>query len=165
MKRWGRQIVTVGTERERRRLSGHSPSGSILRDFRSEKQERFLSSSTLTLTWCDLGVDSPSRRESGRPAAESSAAGRSRRDCDSNRHRVAVVLRHDRSRFVVVLAIEVFSRRETDPAAAFLARLTEHHDLSEVELLVDSFGYRTVLSRLGLSGHVEYSGHNHIERW
>ena len=47
---------------------------------------------------------------------------------------------------------------------AFLSRLAEHHDLSEAEFLVDSFGYRTALSRLGLSGQVEYSGRNHIER-
>ena len=66
---------------------------------------------------------------------------------------------------MVVLDVELFSRRGTDPAAAFLARLDEHHDLSEAELLVDSFGYRTALSRLGLSGQVEYSGRNHIERW
>ena len=57
------------------------------------------------------------------------------------------------------------TRRGTDPAAAFLSRLAEHHDLSEAELLVDSFGYRTALSRLGLSGQVEYSGRNRIERW
>ena len=66
---------------------------------------------------------------------------------------------------LLVLDIEVFSRRGTDPAAAFLSQLAEHHDLSEAELLVDSFGYRTALSRLGLSGQVEYSGRNHIERW
>ena len=66
---------------------------------------------------------------------------------------------------MVVLDIEVFSRHGTDPAAAFLARLDEHHDLSGAELLVDSFGYRTALSRLGLSGHVERSNRNHIERW
>ena len=48
---------------------------------------------------------------------------------------------------------------------AFLSRLAERHDLSEAELLVDSFGCRIALSRLGLSGQVEYSGRNHIERW
>ena len=57
------------------------------------------------------------------------------------------------------------TRRGTTPAAAFLSRLADHHDLSEAELLVDSFGYRTALSRLGLSGQVEYRGRNHIERW
>ena len=48
---------------------------------------------------------------------------------------------------------------------AFLSRLAEHHDLSEAELLVDSFGYRTAQSQSGQSGQVEYSGRNHIERW
>jgi putative transposase len=66
---------------------------------------------------------------------------------------------------LVILDIEVFSRRGIGPAAAFLSRLAEHHDLSEAELLVDSFSYRTALSRLGLSGHVERSSRNHIERW
>jgi putative transposase len=65
---------------------------------------------------------------------------------------------------MLVIDIEVFSRHGSDPAAVFLSRLAEHHDLSEAELLVDSFGYRTTLSRLGLSGQVEYSGRNHIER-
>ena len=36
---------------------------------------------------------------------------------------------------MLVLDIEVFSRRGTDPAAAFLSRLAEHHDLSEADLL------------------------------
>ena len=66
---------------------------------------------------------------------------------------------------MLVLDIEVFSRRGIGPAAAFLSRLAEHRDLSEAELLVDSFGYRTALSRLGLSDQVEYSERNHIERW
>lgn len=66
---------------------------------------------------------------------------------------------------MLVLDIEVFSRHGTDPAAAFLSRLAEHHDLSAAELLVDSFGYRTALSRLGLSGHVDRNSRNHIERW
>ena len=48
---------------------------------------------------------------------------------------------------------------------AFPARPDEYHDLSEAELLVESFGYRTALSRLGPSGQVKYSGRNHIERW
>ena len=66
---------------------------------------------------------------------------------------------------LVILDVELFGRRRTNPTAAFLARLMEYYDLSEVELLVDSFGYWTPLSRVGLSGQVEYSGRNHIERW
>jgi putative transposase len=47
---------------------------------------------------------------------------------------------------------------------AFLSHLAAHHDLSEAELLVESFGCRTALSRLGLSGQVEHSGRNHIKQ-
>jgi transposase-like protein len=35
----------------------------------------------------------------------------------------------------------VFSRRGIDPAAAFLHRLTEKHDLAETEFLVDAGSY------------------------
>jgi transposase-like protein len=66
---------------------------------------------------------------------------------------------------MLVLDIEVFSRRGSDPAAVFLSCLAEHHDLSEGKVLVDSFGYQTTLSRLELSGQGEYSGRNHIGRW
>ncbi|QIO20860.1 DDE-type integrase/transposase/recombinase [Haloarcula sp. JP-L23] len=64
-----------------------------------------------------------------------------------------------------LLAIAVISRHGTDPAAAFLHGLTEKYDVSETEFLVDAYGYRTVISRLGLSGRVEYSDRNHIEKW
>ena len=36
-------------------------------------------------------------------------------------------------------------RRGTDPAAAFLHRLTEKHDVSEAEFLVNAAGYLTAL--------------------
>ena len=65
----------------------------------------------------------------------------------------------------VLLDIELFSRRGTDPAAAFLHRLTEKHDLSETVFLVDGYGYLTALSRLGLSGQLDYSIRNYIETW
>ena len=52
-----------------------------------------------------------------------------------------------------------------DPAAAFLHHLTEKYDLANTEFLVDAYGYRTALARLGLSGRVEYSDRNHIEKW
>lgn len=65
----------------------------------------------------------------------------------------------------LLLDIELFSHRGTDPAAAFLHRLTENHDLSETEFLVDGYGYLTALSRLGLSGHLDYTTRNHIEKW
>jgi transposase-like protein len=65
----------------------------------------------------------------------------------------------------LLLEIDVYSRRGTDPAAAFLHRLTEKHDLSETEFLVDAMGYLTALFRLDLSGHLDYRDRNHIEKW
>ncbi|KOX92439.1 IS6 family transposase [Haloarcula rubripromontorii] len=64
-----------------------------------------------------------------------------------------------------LLDCTVFSRHGTDPAAAFLHRLTEKYDLADTEFLVDAYGYRTALSRLGLSGRVEHADRNHIEKW
>ncbi len=65
----------------------------------------------------------------------------------------------------LLLDIELFSRRGTDPAAAFLQGLTEKHDLSEAVFLVDGYGYLTALSRVGVSGRLDYSLRNHVERW
>ncbi|NHN42935.1 IS6 family transposase [Halorubellus sp. JP-L1] len=64
-----------------------------------------------------------------------------------------------------LLDIGVFSRHGTDSAATFLHKPTEKYDVSAAEFLVDSYGYRTVLARLGLSGQVEYSDRNHVEKW
>lgn len=47
----------------------------------------------------------------------------------------------------LILDIALFGRHGTGPAASFLHRLREKHDLSEAEFLVDQFGYRTALSR------------------
>ncbi len=57
----------------------------------------------------------------------------------------------------LIFDVELFGRHGTDPAAAFLHRLREKHDLSEAEFLVDQFGYRTSLARLGLNGRVNYT--------
>jgi len=38
-------------------------------------------------------------------------------------------------------------------------------DVAETEFLTDAYGYRTALSRSGLSGQVEYSDRNHVEKW
>ncbi len=38
------------------------------------------------------------------------------------------------------LEIDVYNRRGTDPAAAFLHRLTEKHDVADTEFLVDDMG-------------------------
>jgi len=65
----------------------------------------------------------------------------------------------------LILDVALFGRHGTDPAAAFLQKLREKHDLSEAEFLVDQFGYRTALARLGLSGRVNYTERNLIETW
>ncbi|EMA48526.1 transposase [Halococcus thailandensis JCM 13552] len=64
----------------------------------------------------------------------------------------------------LLLDIEVFSRRGTDPASAFLHRLTTTHDVSDTEFLVDAGGYLTALARRELSGHLDYSERNLIEK-
>jgi putative transposase len=65
----------------------------------------------------------------------------------------------------LILDVALFGRHGTDPAAAFLHGLTEKHDCSEAVFLVDQYGYRTALARLGLSGRVNYTERNLIEKW
>jgi len=65
----------------------------------------------------------------------------------------------------LILDVELFGRHGTDPAAAFLHGLREKHDLSDAVFLVDQFGYRTALARLGLNGRVDYTDRNLIEKW
>ncbi len=65
----------------------------------------------------------------------------------------------------LLLEVDVYSRRGTDPAAAFLHRLTEQHDIKDTEFLVDAGGYLTALARHELSGHLDYEDRNHIEKW
>ena len=64
-----------------------------------------------------------------------------------------------------LLEIDVYSRRGTDPAAAFLHRLTEKHDVSDTQFLVDGGGYLTALFRHDLSGQLDSQERNHIEKW
>jgi len=52
----------------------------------------------------------------------------------------------------LLLEVNVFSRRGTDPAAAFLHRLTQKHNVDETEFPVNAGGYLTALSRHNLSG-------------
>lgn len=47
--------------------------------------------------------------------------------------------------------IALFGRHSTDTATIFLRQLCEKNDLSDAEFLVDQFGYRTILSQLGLN--------------
>ncbi|WP_255681454.1 DDE-type integrase/transposase/recombinase [Natrinema sp. SYSU A 869] len=43
----------------------------------------------------------------------------------------------------LILGVVLFGRHGTDPAAAFLQKLREKHDISDAEFLVDQFGYWT----------------------
>jgi putative transposase len=63
-----------------------------------------------------------------------------------------------------ILDVALFGRHSSGPAAAFLTGLREKYDLSEAEFLVDQFGYRTSIARLGLSGQVNYTDRNLIEK-
>lgn len=65
----------------------------------------------------------------------------------------------------LILDAQLFGRHGTDPAAAFLHGLRKEHDLSEAVFLVDQFGYRTALARLGLNGWVNYIDRNLIKKW
>jgi transposase-like protein len=65
----------------------------------------------------------------------------------------------------LLLEIDVYSRRGTDPAAAFLHRVTQKHDVSDAEFLVDAGGYPTALFRHDLSGQLDYEERNHTEKW
>ncbi|KZX49936.1 IS6 family transposase [Haloarcula sp. K1] len=65
----------------------------------------------------------------------------------------------------LLLEVDVFSRRGPDPAAAFLHRLTQKHDVADTEFLADAGGYLTALSRHDLSGRLNYRSRNHIEKW
>lgn len=65
----------------------------------------------------------------------------------------------------LLLGIAVYRRRGTDPAAAFLHRLAEKHDVAETEFLIDAGGYLTALARCEFSGQLNYTERNHIERW
>ncbi len=64
----------------------------------------------------------------------------------------------------LLLEVGVYSRG-TDPAATFLHRLTEKHDVADTEFLVDAGGYLTSLARRELSGQLNYNERNHIEKW
>jgi transposase-like protein len=65
----------------------------------------------------------------------------------------------------LLLEVEVFSRRGTDTAAAFLHRLTGKHDVAGTGCLVDADGYLTGLSRHDLSGHLDYHDRNRVGKW
>lgn len=63
------------------------------------------------------------------------------------------------------LEVDIYSRCGTASAAAFLHRLTEKHDMSDAEFLVDADGSLTTPARHYLSGLHFYSEGNLIEKW
>jgi putative transposase len=65
----------------------------------------------------------------------------------------------------LILNAQSFGRHAMDPAAVLLHGLREKHDLSKTVFLVDQFGYRTALARLGLNGRVDYTDRNLSEKW
>ncbi len=65
----------------------------------------------------------------------------------------------------LILDVALFGRHGIDPAAAFLHRLAEKYDLSDTVFLLGQFGYWTSLARLGLSGRINYTERNLIEKW
>jgi putative transposase len=65
----------------------------------------------------------------------------------------------------LILDAQIFKRHGTDPAAAFLHRLSENHDCENTTFLTDSCGYRTAFARLGMRGQVDYTDRNLIEKW
>jgi len=65
----------------------------------------------------------------------------------------------------LLLEIDVHSRRGIVPAGAFLHHLTEKHDVSDTEFLVDGGGYLTAIFRHELNGQLNYTERNHIEKW
>jgi len=66
----------------------------------------------------------------------------------------------------LILDVTVFGRQGTDPAAAFLHRLAEKkNDLDDTVFFVDDYGYLTSLSRLRLSGQLDYVERDLIEKW
>jgi putative transposase len=64
-----------------------------------------------------------------------------------------------------LLLAGLFERRDTDAATESFQQLTEKHDLSNAEFLVDGYGYLTVLFRLDLSGHLDHEDRNLIKKW
>ena len=52
----------------------------------------------------------------------------------------------------LLLDIAVFDQHGTNQATTFLAGLAEKQDSSNALFLVDGYGYRTALFRIGLSG-------------
>ena len=65
----------------------------------------------------------------------------------------------------LLLDVWLSPRRGTEPAAEFLGRLAENHDLSEATFFVDGMGYLTALARCDLRSNMDYVERNLIEKW
>lgn len=64
----------------------------------------------------------------------------------------------------VVLEARLSRNRGRDPAETLLTERTENHCVEDTEFLVDGMGYLTALARTNLSGHLDYSERNIVEK-
>jgi putative transposase len=64
----------------------------------------------------------------------------------------------------VVLHARLSWHRGRDPAEEFLDELKEKHRVSDAEFLVDGMGYLTALARTDLSGELNYTDRNIVEK-
>ena len=64
----------------------------------------------------------------------------------------------------VVLHARLSKHRGRDPAERFLNELKEKHRVSDAEFLVDGMGYLTALARTHLTGHLDYTDRNIVEK-
>ena len=64
----------------------------------------------------------------------------------------------------VVQGARLSWHRGRDPAEQFLDDLKENHRVSDAEFLVDGMGYLTALARTDLSGELNYTDRNIVEK-
>ncbi|WP_433627790.1 IS6 family transposase [Halomicrococcus sp. NG-SE-24] len=64
----------------------------------------------------------------------------------------------------VVLHARLSKHRGRDPAEQFLEELKEKHRVADAEFLVDGMGYLTALVRTNLSGDLNYTDRNIVEK-
>ena len=64
----------------------------------------------------------------------------------------------------VVLHARLSQHRGTEPATTFLRELKEEHCVGNAEFLVDGMGYLTALARTNLTGDLNYSERNIVEK-
>ena len=64
----------------------------------------------------------------------------------------------------VVLHARLSWHRGRDPAEQFLDELKEKHRVSDAEFLVDGMGYLTALARTDLSGELNYTDRNIVQK-